>query len=65
MKSITIDRSKSIKEEPHSGHNRWHPDIPPVLEVDAGEEVLLETRDARDGQICPDMTTEDIKHLMG
>ena len=64
MKSITIDRSKSIKEEPHSGHNRWHPDIPPVLEVDAGEEVLLETRDARDGQICPDMTTEDIKQLM-
>ena len=29
MQSITIDRAKRLKEEPHLGHNRWHPDIPP------------------------------------
>ena len=53
MKQITIDRSKRLYEEPHTGHNRWHPDIEPVLEVAPGEEVLLETRDAADGQIKP------------
>lgn len=54
MKSITIDRSKPLADEPHSGHNRWHPDIPPVIEVDPGEECVLETRDASDGQITRD-----------
>src|SRR5262249_40228066 len=31
MKSITIDRSKRLKDEPQTGHNRWHPDIPAIL----------------------------------
>ena len=34
MKSIEIDRGKRLKEEPAKGHNRWHPDITPVLEAD-------------------------------
>jgi len=63
MKSIEIDRSKRLKEEPHTGHNRWHPDIPPILEVDPGEEVVLQTRDASDGQIKPGMTVADLDHL--
>jgi formamidase len=60
MKSVTIDRSKRLREQPETGHNRWHPDIPPILEVDPGEEVLLETRDARDGQIHMGTTLEDL-----
>ena len=59
MKSITIDRNKRLKEEPHLGHNRWHPDISPIVEVDVGEEVVLETRDASDCQIKPGMTVAD------
>ncbi|HLF79672.1 MAG TPA: acetamidase/formamidase family protein [Dehalococcoidia bacterium] len=55
MKSIEIDRSKPLAEEPHTGHNRWHPDIAPVLAVDPGEEVVLETRDASDGVVQPGM----------
>ena len=51
MKSIEIDRKKRLRDEPHKGHNRWHPDIPPVIEVEPGEEVVLETRDANDLQI--------------
>jgi formamidase len=51
MKSIEIDRSKRLRDQPHTGHNRWHPDVTPVLEVDPGEEVVLQTRDAVDGQI--------------
>ena len=65
MKSIEIDRSKRLKEEPDKGHNRWHPDIAPVLEVDPGEEVVLETRDAMDCQIRPDMTAKDLRSLEG
>ena len=56
MKSIEIDRSKRLRDEPSTGHNRFHPDIPPLLEVDEGEEVVLETRDAADGQLGPSTT---------
>src|SRR5262245_38454161 len=63
MKSIRIDRKKRLHQEPHTGHNRWHPDIPPVIEVDPGEAVVLETRDANDLQIGPGATLEDLKKV--
>ena len=59
MQSITIDRSKPLREESNTGHNRWHPDISPVVEVDEGEEVVMETRDAFDGQMRPGVTEAD------
>ena len=63
MHAIRIDRSKPLAEEPHVGHNRFHPDIAPVLEVSEGEEVVMETRDAVDGQIEPDSTVADFASL--
>ena len=63
MKSVEVDRGKRLKEEPAKGHNRWHPDITPVIEVDPGEEVVLETRDASDCQVKPAMTVEDLDGL--
>ena len=63
MKSISIDRSKRLREEPQKGHNRWHPDIAPVIEVEAGEDVALETRDANDGQIRAGTTAKDLEKL--
>ena len=33
-KIVRIDRTKRLREEPHKGHNRWHPDIAPVIEVE-------------------------------
>ena len=60
-KNISIDRTKRLREEPHTGHNRWHPDIPPVIEVAPGEEVTLETRDAVDLQIGPRTTVKDLE----
>ena len=53
MKSVTINRNVQLKDDPGTGHNRWHPDIEPILEVAPGEEVVLETRDASDGQTNP------------
>jgi formamidase len=60
MHSIRIDRGKPLAEEPHVGHNRYHPDIAPVAEVAEGEEIALDTRDALDGQITPEMTSADL-----
>ena len=63
MPAVRIDRKKPLAAEPHSGHNRYHPDIAPILEVAEGEEVILETRDGVDGQIGPDATVADLAHL--
>jgi len=38
MHSIRIDRQKRLAEEPACGHNRYHPDIAPVVEI--GEDLL-------------------------
>ncbi len=61
MKSITIDRSKRLAEEPDKGHNRWHEAITPVVEAAPGEELEIETRDAFDGQITQATTAEDLR----
>jgi len=63
MQSIRIDRGKRLAQEPHLGHNRYHPDIAPIVEVGEGEEVALETRDALDGQIKPGTTVADFPSL--
>jgi formamidase len=63
VKTTAIDRSKRLAAEPHTGHNRWHPDIAPIIEVAPGEELALETRDANDGRIGPQTTAEDLKTL--
>ena len=51
MKAVTINRSLRLGDEPHTGHNRWHPDIEPLIAAGEGEEVVLETRDASDGNV--------------
>jgi formamidase len=57
---IRIDRSKTLVEEPGTGHNRWHPDIAPVVRCEPGDEVILETRDAFDGQMSPDASLDTV-----
>jgi formamidase len=61
--SIRIDRSKTLAAEAHLGHNRFCPDLEPVLEVSPGEEVVMDTRDAFDGQISPATTAADLASL--
>ena len=46
---IAIDPARPLASEARTGHNRWHEAIPPALEVDPGDVVVLETRDAVDG----------------
>lgn len=61
--AIRIDRSKPLRDEPHAGHNRWHPDIPPALRVDPDDTVVLETRDALDGAITPQTSAADLHRV--
>jgi len=61
--SIPVDRTKHLCEQAHIGHNRWHPDIEPKLEVEPGQIVGIETLDAFDGQIKPETTNEDVGRL--
>jgi len=60
VKSVEIDRSKHLKDEPSTGHNRFHPDIEPIVSVDEGEEVVLATRDGVDGQLGPSVSEAGI-----
>ena len=60
---IGIDLSKPLGEEPGTGHNRWHEAVEPVVEVDPGDTVVYETRDAFDGQLNGQSTAEDVGNL--
>ena len=44
MKEIMLDYTRQCGDEPEKGHNRWHPDIPPAVRADEGEEVVMQTR---------------------
>src|SRR5579872_4807818 len=59
LKNIVIDRTTHLSQEPRTGHNRWHPEIEPALEVEPGELVVLETRDALDGYLTSQSTVAD------
>lgn len=60
---IRIDPSKPLGQQPGTGHNRWHEAIEPVLEVDPGDTVVYETRDAFDGQLDSQSTAADVGRL--
>ena len=45
------------------GHNRWHPDIPPLIEIEPGGEVILETPGYDDYQLRDDDSTADVSAM--
>jgi formamidase len=51
---------RPLVERPDSGHNRWHPDLPPALVVEAGDELLVDCRDGLDGLVTPTTRDEDL-----
>jgi hypothetical protein len=50
-REIRLDLTKPLSAQPDRGHNRWHPDISPVLHVQPGDEVVFDTLDAVDAQL--------------
>ena len=61
--TIEIDRSQRLDRGAARGHNRWHPDIPPVATVEPGDTVTLEIRDSRDREITRESRHEDMLEL--
>ncbi len=57
---IRLDKTQRLAAQPGKGHNRWHPDIPPILRVEPGDEVVIDTLDAVDRQISSSTTLEDV-----
>ena len=45
------------------GHNRWHPDLPPALGVEPGDEVVVDCRDGLDGLVTATTTDADLLGL--
>jgi formamidase len=60
MKSLTLNQSLRCADEPAKGHNRWHCKIVPAIEVDPGEDIELESRDALDGQVTAATRAQDL-----
>jgi formamidase len=57
---IRLDKGKRLLAQASKGHNRWHPDISPIIKVDPGDEVVLDTLDAVDRQILPTTRLEEL-----
>ncbi|WP_277068718.1 acetamidase/formamidase family protein, partial [Saccharomonospora viridis] len=56
-----VDQSRLFAEQEVLGHNRWHPDVPPVATVRPGEEFRLECREWFDGAIRNDDSADDVR----
>jgi formamidase len=63
VKSVEIDRSKRLKDQQTTGHNRFHPDVPPIVIMREGEDVALQTRDGVDGQLGPGTTAASMASM--
>jgi formamidase len=57
---LQIDRSVPVRREASRCHNRWHPDIAAALVCRPGDDVLMTTRDAVDGQFSMSSTHADV-----
>ncbi|KAJ7544564.1 hypothetical protein O6H91_09G082900 [Diphasiastrum complanatum] len=60
---VKVDLNKRPSEQEKPLHNRWHPDIPPVAEVQEGELLRVETMDCTGGQIHDNDSAEDMKNV--
>lgn len=57
---LLSDTHQSLPSEPTTGHNRWHWAIAPAIKCRSGDEVVLATRDALDGQLNRSSTSNDV-----
>ena len=60
MTRITVDTSVTLPQAPASGHNRWHPDIAPLVRVRAGEALTLECRNGMNVVLDRPLTGADM-----
>ena len=58
-----VDLTKPWPEQRVPGHNRWHPDIPPVASVKPGAVFRIECQEWTDGQIRNDDSANDVRDV--
>ncbi|MEU5566989.1 formamidase [Micromonospora musae] len=58
---FSLDSTKRFTEQEKIGHNRWHPDIPPVATVKPGSTFRVHCREWFDGEIRNDDSADDIR----
>ena len=56
-----LDSAKPFPDQETVGHNRWHPDIPPVHTVQPGDSFRIDCREWFDGDIHNDDSADDIR----
>ncbi|WP_404924952.1 acetamidase/formamidase family protein [Mesorhizobium sp. ORM16] len=60
---MKIHPSNPLGQDTAEGHNRWHPDIGPIARCRHGDTLVIETRDALDGQVTPETTLADLETI--
>ena len=55
-----LDSSRKFEDQEKLGHNRWHPEIPPVAVVKPGDVFRVDCREWFDGAIVNDDSAQDI-----
>jgi formamidase len=60
---LEFDSTKPLREGGVFGHNRWHPEIPPVAQVAPGTTVVFRTREGSDGQIARNATPAEVMKI--
>jgi len=58
-----VDLNKPWSQQQVLGHNRWHPDIPPVTSVKSGTTFRMECKDWTDGQIQNNDSANDVRDV--
>ncbi|MET1065413.1 MAG: formamidase [Arthrobacter sp.] len=59
-KIFALDSSKKFEDQEKIGHNRWHPEIPPVATVKPGDSFRVDCREWFDGAIVNDDSADDV-----
>ena len=55
-----LDSAKAFEHQAKRGHNRWHPEIPPIATVKPGDAFRVDCREWFDGAIVNDDSADDI-----
>ncbi|MCI0529412.1 MAG: acetamidase/formamidase family protein, partial [Nitrospira sp.] len=59
-KTVKISKTGEQCSNDPNCHNRWHPDIKPVVSADPGDILIYETRDALDHAFTRNSTAADV-----
>ena len=54
---------RPLAEQRDIAHNRWHPDVPPVAQVEPGSEIILETPGYDDYQLKDTDDVQDVETM--